>query len=146
MEYKGWNFIPKYLEKICLVNFIIFLGTIKIWIIIDNYIWIYCHLHGNFIPTLFFGKNFLFPYKILGIKFSKLVANIGIYISIILFSGINKYNLKQTQVSTVTLVFFSSFHVFWTYFMLCLLSWLYATFCKCIVHTLVLFFRLAYSF
>ena len=40
-------------------------------------------------------RNILYP----GIKFSKLVTNIDIdiYISIILFSGINKYNLKQTQ-------------------------------------------------
>jgi len=38
-------------------------------------------------------KNILYA----GIKFSKLVTNIDIYISIILFSGINKYNLKQTH-------------------------------------------------
>jgi len=33
----------------------------------------------------------------MGIKFSKLVTNIDIYIYIILFPGINKYNLKQTH-------------------------------------------------
>jgi len=44
-------------------------------------------------------KNFSIPSNILypGIKFSKLVTNIGIYIPIILFPGINKYNLKQTH-------------------------------------------------
>jgi len=36
--------------------------------------------------------NVLYP----EIKFSKLVTNIGMYISIVLFSGINEYNLKQT--------------------------------------------------
>jgi len=36
-------------------------------------------------------RNNLYP----GIKFSKLVTNIDIYISIILFPKINKYNLKQ---------------------------------------------------
>jgi len=67
----------------------------KIEIIIGNYIRIYSHLHRNFIPTLFLGnfRNILYP----GIKFSKLVTSIGICISIILFSGINKYNLKQTH-------------------------------------------------
>ena len=60
--YKDENFILRYLEKICLVNFIIFLGTIQIGIIIGHYIWIYSHLHGNFIPNLFFGKFFLFPW------------------------------------------------------------------------------------
>jgi len=40
---------------ICLVNFIIFLGTIKIWIIIDNYM-------GTLFPLIiFFRKIFLFP-------------------------------------------------------------------------------------
>ena len=87
MEYKDENFIPRYLGKICLVNFIIFLRTIKIGILIGNYLLIYSHLHGNFIPTL------LYP----GIKFSKLVTNTDIYIPIILFSKINKYNLKQTH-------------------------------------------------
>jgi len=38
LEYKDGNFIPRYLGKICLVNFIIFLGTIKIGIIIGNYL------------------------------------------------------------------------------------------------------------
>jgi len=61
LEYKDENFIPRYLGKIYLVNFIIFLGTIKIGIIIGNYIRIYSHLHENFIPTLFLGKIFLFP-------------------------------------------------------------------------------------
>jgi len=100
LEYKNENFIPKYLEKICLVNFIIFLRTIKIGIIIGNFIGIYSHLHGNLFPSFSLGKfsiprNILYP----GIKFSKLVTNIGIYISIILFPGINKYNLKQTRPS-----------------------------------------------
>ena len=41
-------------------------------------------------------ENFSIPQEhfIPGIKFSKLVTNIGIYIPIILFPGINKYNLK----------------------------------------------------
>jgi len=38
LEYEDENFITRYLEKICLVNFIIFLGTIKIGIIIGNYL------------------------------------------------------------------------------------------------------------
>jgi len=38
-------------------------------------------------------RNILYP----RIKFSKLLTNIGIYIPIILFPGINKYNLKQTH-------------------------------------------------
>jgi len=44
-------------------------------------------------------ENFSIPRNILylGIKFSKLVTNMGIYIPIILFPGINKYNLKQTH-------------------------------------------------
>jgi len=94
LEYKDENFIPKYLEKICLVNFIIFLETIKIGIIICNYILIYSHFLGNFIPTLlgkkFYSRNMLNP----RIKFNKLLTNIYTYIFIILFSGINKYNLK----------------------------------------------------
>jgi len=32
-----------------------------------------------------------------GIKYSKLVTNIGMYISIVLFPGIYEYNLKQTH-------------------------------------------------
>ena len=42
-------------------------------------------------------RNILYP----GIKFSKLVTNIGIYIPIILFPGINKYNLKQTHLKFI---------------------------------------------
>jgi len=38
-------------------------------------------------------RNVLYP----GIKFSKLVTNIDMCIPIILFSGIYKYNLKQTH-------------------------------------------------
>ena len=33
-----WEFYSKVFKKICVVNFIIFLGTIKIGIIIGNYI------------------------------------------------------------------------------------------------------------
>jgi len=40
----------------------------------------------------FFFRNLLYP----GIKFNKLVTNIGMYISIILFMEIYKYNFKQT--------------------------------------------------
>ena len=42
-----------------------------------------------------FPPNFSILGTYLGIKFSKLETNISIHIPIILFSGINKYNLKQ---------------------------------------------------
>jgi len=47
----------------------------------------------------FFWEIFSIPRNILylGIKFNKFVTIIHIYISIILFTGINKYNLKQTH-------------------------------------------------
>jgi len=47
----------------------------------------------------FLWEKFSIPKKVLypGIKFSKLVTNIGMRIPIILFPGIYKYNLKQTH-------------------------------------------------
>jgi len=47
----------------------------------------------------FSWENLPIPRNIsyLGIKFSKLVTNIGMYIFIILFQGIYNYNLKQTH-------------------------------------------------
>jgi len=38
LKHKDENFIPRYIEKRCLFNIIIFPGTIKIDIIISNYI------------------------------------------------------------------------------------------------------------
>jgi len=46
-------------------------------------------------------RNILYP----GIKFSKLVTNIDIYIPIILFPEINKYNLKQTHPKKIRKLF-----------------------------------------
>jgi len=47
----------------------------------------------------FLWENFPIPINVLypEIKFSKLVANIGMHIYILLFSGIYEYNLKQTH-------------------------------------------------
>ena len=71
LEYKDVNFIPIYLEKICLFNICnilsqlfffdkIFSVTLKIGRLIDSYMLIYFHLHKNFILTVFFRKFFLF--------------------------------------------------------------------------------------
>jgi len=97
LEYKDGNFIPRNLGKICLVSFIIFLGTIKIGIIIGklfmNLFTSPWELYSYLFPREFFSipRNLLY----LGIKFSKIVTNIGIYIPIILYPGIKNYNLKQ---------------------------------------------------
>jgi len=47
----------------------------------------------------------------MGIKFNKFITNIGIYVSIILFSGINKYNLKQTHPKKKFGDFFPNFKI-----------------------------------
>jgi len=82
-------------------------------------------LYSHSFPWEIFSisRNILYP----GIKFSKLVTSIGIYIAIILFSGINKYNLKQTRVHNPDIVVHSlirvvpseaSFHINFTYFIM----------------------------
>jgi len=56
----------------------------------------------NLFPSFSLG-NFFYSQEhfIPEIKFSKLVTNISIYIPIILFPGINKYNLKQIHMYLV---------------------------------------------
>jgi len=77
-------------------------GTINIWSIIGNYTWIYYNLHGNFIPTLFFGKKFYISKNILypGMKFSKLVTNIGIHFHYIVFFNKSKWYICSKVLPT----------------------------------------------
>ena len=95
LEIFKYKFYSNVFKKRCLVNIILFQGTLKIGIVI---------LHMNLFSSsweLYSHHFFLENYSILGntlypkIKFSKFVTNIGIFLN--LFSGIYKYNLKQTH-------------------------------------------------
>jgi hypothetical protein len=55
-------------------------------------------------------RNVLYP----GIQFSKLVTNMCMHISILLFQGIYKYNLKQTHMILCEIIFFK-YHVKYQY-------------------------------